>query len=474
MPPMIRSALFAYPAGSPWRGFSQSIRRASFAALLPLALALSTVVPASAAPVDVDVQLGQSVLPVGKAGKVYLRLSVKGGTAKRGEKRTPVNVALVLDRSGSMKGDRMASAKEAAAMALQRLAAEDVVALVAYNHGVDVLQKAERLGGDHVLKQKIDKLEADGRTALHAGVVAGGEEVKRHLAANSVNRVILLSDGLANVGPSTPRELGELGRELGAKGISVTTIGLGLDYNEDLMQRLAAASDGNHAFVEKASDLNAIFNAEFGDALSVTAQDIEIIIECRIGFKPLRVLGREAAIEGNRIRMKLNQLQGANERYVVVELEQPEVRTPGDAEIASVTVDYLDLDSGSRARSEAKAKGRFSSSEKDAEESVNKSVMSQVTTQIATETSEKAVELRDKGDISGAKKLLEGNAAYLKDRRNFYGLGASPAAPSALGALEQLEKKQNDAANNLDADNWGKARKAMRSEQHKSKVQQSY
>jgi len=284
-----------------------------------------------AGPVGVDVQLGQSVLPTAKSGKVYLRLSIKGAPVKASERRTPVNVALVLDRSGSMKGERLAAAKDAAAMALQRLAPEDLVGLVAYNHSVDVLQKAERLGGDHALKQKIDRLEADGRTALYAGVVAGGEEVKRHLAANRVNRVILLSDGLANVGPSSPRELGELGRELGSKGISVTTIGLGLDYNEDLMQRLAAASDGNHAFVEKASDLVSIFNAEFGDALSITAQDIDITIECRIGFKPVRVLGREAAIEGNRIRMKLNQLQGANERYIVTDAisASPGVRTPG-------------------------------------------------------------------------------------------------------------------------------------------------
>ena len=472
---MIKSALFAHSAAAPPARRGIAARQAGAAALLAFALSLGcAVAPAYAGQVGVDVQLGQSVLPTAKSGKVYLRLSIKGAPVKASERRTPVNVALVLDRSGSMKGERLAAAKDAAAMALQRLAPEDVVGLVAYNHGVDVLQKAERLGGDHALKQKIDRLEADGRTALYAAVVAGGDEVKRHLAGNRVNRVILLSDGLANVGPSSPRELGELGRELGSKGISVTTIGLGLDYNEDLMQRLAAASDGNHAFVEKASDLVGIFNAEFGDALSITAQDIDITIECRIGFKPVRVLGREAAIEGNRIRMKLNQLQGANERYIVVELEQPEVRTPGDAEIASVTIDYLDLDNGNRAQSEARAKARFSASEKEAEASIDKSVMTQVTTQIATETSEKAVELRDKGDITGAKKLLEGNAAYLKDQRGRYGSGPAPASPTALGSLEALEKKQNEAANNLDADNWGKARKSMRYDQHKLKTQQTY
>ncbi len=442
------------------------------AVVLASAQAASTT-PAEA--IKLDAELGQSVLPLRKSGKVYLRLSLKGTPITRNEHRSPVNVALVLDRSGSMKGKRIAAAKDAAEVALQRLAPDDVVALVAYNHEVDVLQRAMRLGDDHGLNSKIRGLDASGRTALHAGVVTGAKEVKRYLAANRVNRVILLSDGLANVGPATPRELAALGRRLGSEGISVTTIGLGLDYDEDLMQRLAGASDGNHAFVEDAEDLAGIFNAEFGDALSISAQDIEIIIECRVGFKPVRVLGREATIEGNRIRMKLNQLQGANERYFVVELNAPEVRTtPGNAEVASVSVNYLDLASGSRRQTEARATGRFSGSAEEIEKSVNKAVMTQVTTQIAIETSEKAVELRDKGDISGARKLLEGNAAYLKNARGLYGSGPGAASPAAVKELHELEKKQTKAANNLDAYAWDKTRKSMRYDQHKSKMQQSY
>ncbi|MFN3868395.1 MAG: vWA domain-containing protein [Hyphomicrobiaceae bacterium] len=455
---MIRTALFVAAIAS---------LSLSFAALVAAA-------PAMAAPVTVEADLGQRVMPVGKPGKVYLRLSVKGGKPKNAESRTPVNVALVLDRSGSMAGDRMKAAKEAAEMALGRLAAEDYVALVAYNHNVDVLRPASRLGVENDLKSIIAKLQADGRTALHAGVVAGGEEVKRNLSQRRINRVILMSDGLANVGPSSPRELSELGRELGSMGISVTTIGLGLDYNEDLMQRLAGASDGNHAFVENAADLVKIFNAEFGDALSITAQDIDIVIECRAGFKPTRVMGREAAIDGNRIRMKLNQLQGDNERYFVVELEQPERGTPGDAEVASVSVEYLDLDTGSRARADVSAKGSFSRDEKAVQDGINKAVMTQVATQIATETSEKAVELRDKGDLAGAKKLLEGNALYLKERRAVLGSGANAASSAAVGALREMELRQAETAGKLDDQNWASSRKAMRYEQHRSKAQQRY
>lgn len=439
-----------------------------------IALVPSPSLAASAPAVELDAELGQSVLPLDQSGKVYLRLSLKGLPIAKRTERPPVNVALVLDRSGSMKGERIASAKAAAKIALERLNAKDIVSLVAYNHEVDVLQPAAPLGAKSALSRKIGSLTADGRTALFAGVTSGAAEVKRNLDEARVNRVILLSDGLANVGPSTPGELAELGRKLGAEGISVSTIGLGLEYNEDLMQRLAAASDGNHAFVEDPEDLAGIFASEFGDALSVTAKDIEIIIECRTGYKPVRVLGREATIEGSRIRLKLNQLQGANERYFVVELDAPEVSKPGAADVASISIDYLDLSSGSRRQAETKASANYSASKEEAEKSINKAVMSQVTTQVATEASEKAVELRDKGDVAGARKMLEGNAQYLKKARESYSVGADAAPAPVVKELQELEKKQNEAASNLDAQSWDKTRKSMRYDQHKSKVQQSY
>ncbi len=323
--------------------------------------------------------------------------------------------------------------------------------------------------------EAIDNLEASGTTALYAGVQEGGRQVEKFVSDNNVNRVILLSDGLANVGPSTPGELAELGRKLASKGISVSTIGLGLDYNEDLMQRLAAASDGNHAFVERPSDLAEIFDREFGDALSVSARDITIIIECKLGFKPTRILGRDGSISGDKVTLKLNQMQADNERYVVVELQAPEGRSDGAAEVADVTVTYVDLDKGgSPSRAEAKPSVRFSSNAKDVEDGINKPVMSQVTQQIATEKSEKAVELRDNGDIAGARKVLEENAEYIKRSRDVFTSGAAPAPQASASALSDLERQSREAASKLDSGDWDRTRKMMRSDQHKAKVQQTY
>ena len=447
-------------------------------AALPIALAaaLSLSAPLMAAELKLDADLGQGVLSTSKPGSVYLRLSLKSPSSSKREHRAPINAAIVIDRSGSMQGDRIAAAKEGARVALKRLSSDDKVALVSFNHEVDVLSPAAPLRNSRdKLTEAIDALRADGTTALYAGVREGGRQVEEYLAENSVNRVILLSDGLANVGPSTPGELAELGRKLASKGISVSTIGLGLDYNEDLMQRLAAASDGNHVFVERPSDLAEIFDREFGDALSVSARDITIIIKCNAGFTPKRILGRDGTIDGDTITLKLNQLQADNERYVVVELAAADAHSEGAADVADVRVTYSNLDDNAKqGEALAKATVRFSSNAKDVEDSLNKPVMSQVTQQIATENSEQAVNLRDKGDIDGARKVLQDNAQYLKRSREAYTSGVAPAAPASASALSDLQKQSEEAANNLDSGSWDRTRKVMRYDQHKAKVQQAY
>ncbi len=425
-------------------------------------------VPARA-DVQIQADLSQTeILPSGN-DRIYLRLSLKGVASVRHERRMPVNIALVLDRSGSMKGRRLERAKEAAAMALDRLGLDDVISIVAYNHKVDVLVPATRARNHSGLKLPIERLTASGRTALYAGVKEGGRQVHEYRQARRVSRVILLSDGLANIGPSKPAELAELGAKLAQDGISVTTIGLGLQYNEDLMTRLALASDGNHAFARSPDDLVRIFNSEFGDVLSVVAQDVVITIDCLPGFVPRRVFGRKAIISGSRISMKLNQLYAAQEKYVIVELERKgattsAAQTSGSAPIAGISVDYVGMEKSARVRTNQRVAARYALSPEAAKKSINKRVMAQVVTQIATRRSEKAVSLRDKGDMAGARALLEKNAIYLGRK----------AAEYKAPALKDMERKSREAAKGLSGSAWAGTRKAMRARQHHKKVQQSY
>ena len=408
--------------------------------------------------------LGQRVMIEGRTQKAYLRIDLEALPLPNPEVRTSVNVAIVLDKSGSMKGRKLEQAKEAAVMALNRLGDEDVVSVVAYNHAVQVVVPATRARHRAEMRDKIRRFRADGRTALYAGVDQGIREVGRYFDRNRVNRVILLSDGLANVGPSSPEELGRLGQAAAQRGISVTTIGLGLGYNEDLMSKLAFASDGNHAFVEKADDLVGIFNKEFGDVLSVAAQDVEVIIHCRAGVRPIRVMGRTAHISGQSVRLRLNQLYGAQEKYVILEFEVDKDLAENLAEIADVRVTYTNMANKVAETLEDKVQMRFTRNDAEARDSVDKRVMGGVVNQIATEQSEKAVKLRDSGNVSLARKVLEENAAYLRDQAQKLG----------SQELETMAQENKQDADSLTSGLWSKSRKSMRARQHKYKTQQSY
>ncbi len=186
-----------------------------------------------------------------------------------------------------------------------------------------------------------------------------------------------------------PLSLKQLGRELGSQGIAVTTIGLGLDYSEELMTRMALASDGNHAFVENPEQLADIFNKEFGDVLSVVGQDVDIEIICPDGVTPLRGLGRDVKVDGRRVSFRLNQIGGKQERYLVIELDIAKGKAQGSAAIADVNVSYLDPKTKARAKIAAQAQVSFSSSSEEATRSANASVAADVAAQLANECSER-------------------------------------------------------------------------------------
>ncbi len=444
------------------------MRKAFLPAFVTLGLLALPISAANAAqPIKVRADLGQTVLPEGQDGRVYLRVALEGVEQPEEGARIPANVLLVIDKSGSMKGARIEQAKEAALMAVERLGDQDVLGIVTYSDNATVLSPAAQLRYTDELRGAIRRIAADGSTALYAGVSQGIRELRPFIDAYKVNRVILLSDGLANVGPSSPRELEALGREAARDGVSVTTIGLGLGYNEDLMTRLALASDGNHAFVAEPADLVNIFNEEFGDVLAAVGGDVEIIIECPDGFEPVRVLGREAKVEGGKVRLKLNQIYRKQEKYVVVELKVDQARAKGSAQAARVEVNYTNFATKKRATAEGKAEIRFSASDVDVKASVNKDVTAAVTTQVATERNEHAVSLRDSGKAEEAKRVLKENAAYLKEQADQ--LPAAAAAP-----LRELSKRNLNEAENLSGADWDRTRKSMRAQQYKDKTQQRY
>ena len=434
---------------------------------LPIAFGLLAVGAANAAAIDFSVSLATPVIKAGKTQTAFLKVGMTGFALPAQGERPPANVALVIDKSGSMAGDRIARAKQAATMAVHSLGANDIISVIAFDNTVEVVIPATRVTDQPLITRAIQGIQAAGGTGLFAGVSKGAAEVRKFIDKNRVNRVILLSDGLANVGPSSPAELGQLGAALGRQGISVTTIGLGTAYNEDLMTQLAGFSDGNHAFVENARDLDRIFQREFGDVASVVAQEVELTIRLKHGIRPVRILGREGEMGRDTVRLRMNQLYSQQEKYVVVEVEVPPGKAGERLDLASMDVTYLNMQSRNQDKLSRSVAVSFSESDDAVAKATDKKAMVAAVEQVANTMSKQALDLRDQGKVEEAKKLMEKNASYLSSNRQVLGKDGE-----GLRSMETDTRKQAESIGSGSGENWNVQRKSMREYQYRIDNQQ--
>jgi len=409
---------------------------------------------ALAAQVTLKTGMAQKFMTVGKGKQrtAYLHINLQGIALPTSKERAPVNVAIVIDRSGSMSGNKLRQAKRAAIMALGLLEPFDTISIVTYASDVEVLVPATRLDDRALIERRIEKIFSGGSTALYAGVEKGGEQLMRYLDREQVNRLILLSDGLANVGPKSPEALASLGYDLVKKGVSVTTLGLGTGYNEDLMTRLANVTDGNHAFVETADELERFFALELGDITSVVAQDIEIEIHIRPGYLPKRTLWRKSTIKGNVVRAKIRQVYGSQKKDLTLELQLPADKPLGTYEVANVSISYKDMGEKKKITLNEKVSLTLTHSAKEAEASIDKKVMSRVISLQAIEKNKAAMKLRDQGKIKAARRLYRDNAAFLGEQ------AAKLGAPS----LAKQAAQTKGYSQNLDRKKWRAYRKKQK------------
>lgn len=231
------------------------------------------------------------------------------------------------------------------------------------------------------------------------------------------------------------------------------------------MTQLAGFSDGNHAFVENADDLARVFQYEFGDVLSVVAQGVDIHIRCLNGVKPLRIIGREAEIEGNMVKTRLNQLYSEQEKFIILEVEVPSQQDKSSINLVDVDVNYLDLLNKRKEALSSSVAANFTRSEQEAKDAIDTRTYESAAEQVANELNREAVQKRDQGDIEGAKSILQQSADYLDN------LGTSLASPKLL---EQKAEALQDAEELDDEQEWGKKRKELKERQYKRAKQQSY
>ncbi|MDD4348927.1 MAG: VWA domain-containing protein [Opitutales bacterium] len=393
-------------------------------------------------------------LPDYESNVTYLKVDLDA-LKKPSENRVPLNIALVIDKSGSMQGQKLEDAKNSAILFVERLSPDDIVSVVTYSSSVQVLIPATKVSDRESLIRRIRQIQSDGNTALFAGVSKGAAEVRKFAEENRINRIILLSDGLANVGPSTPGELGQLGRSLMKEGMSVSTMGIGYGYNEDLMARLAYNSDGNHLFVEDSEQLAQVFEQELNELFGIHAKSIRLTIRCSDDLKILRILGQDGEIRGQQADVYLNQVSAGQNKYVLVEVQN--LLNKGSLEaMTEVDLEYYDPVSARTFKDSRQLTITRTSDRDKVAESIRPSVVEAATIQLAAINTEEAIKLRDEGQIELARKKFEANATLYEQALQYV---------DSDTVVKGAAANRSDAESVSDDSNWARNRKQLREEQ---------
>ncbi len=412
------------------------------------------------------VDLDRAVLPAEDVHRAVIKISLQAPALREEETRQPVNLAVVLDRSGSMSsGRKLEKAKEAAITALRRLGANDLFSLVIYDQEVETIVPPQSAANTEWIESRINQISSRGNTALFAGVSQAAAELRKHIEGNYVHRILLLSDGQANTGPSQPEDLGRLGAALMKERIAVTTIGVGTDYNEDLMTKLAQNSDGNTYFVESSRDLPRIFSAELGDVLSVFARDVILDIEILGGGRPIRIIGRDGRVDNRHVELRLNNLYGGQEKYVLVEVEVPAGTERDNLKLATARCSYYNLFNQRTEQSDAEATVRFSRRESDVSKSVNIAVQKDILVNAMAEAKDEAIRQADKGDREQAAAALRSAGGKVRETVKRYEIKDDSILKEAQVTIEFADKLEKEGMNNA-------SRKSLRTDSYQTRNQQ--
>jgi Ca-activated chloride channel family protein len=355
-----------------------------------------------------DVRLSTRFLTTQNAHQVGVLVSLEGATPVR---RPPINVALVLDRSGSMSGLPLAAARAAAERFATFLSSTDRLAVVTFDDKVDVIF-GPAAGADPAAVDAIGRIESGGSTNLSGGWLQGRRLVKQALVEGT-NRVILLTDGQANVGLVDPSELLGLAEGGAGQRVSTTCIGFGESYNEDLLEGMARAGGGNYWYVEQNDQMADIFAGEIEGLVALAAQNVTVevrLADPRVaGVSFLQSYPVEKTVEGG-WRVQLHDLYATSPRALGLVLHVEDVHELGKVKLGEVRVE---ADVVTEAGIEHRTTVMPILANLDGEDHLEPTVEHTFLLFQAAKAREEAVRLADTGDFDRAATALETAAASL-------------------------------------------------------------
>ena len=259
-------------------------------------------------------------------------------------RRAPINVCLCIDRSGSMEGPPLEYAKRACEYVVDMLEPNDILSIVSFEEQVDVLMPARRVVNKALVKEHIRRLEVGNTTNLYDGLMAGCMQIAQVQAqtAGYVSRVLLLTDGEPTAGLKDFASIVQQVAQQKAQGISITALGFGNEYNEELMAGIARRSGGNYYYIQRPELLPEVFRRELETLMTIVARNVRVRFQLSKWVNSRQVYGYQPAFNGRTVEVSVPDIERGTVRTVLAELELD--RHPqGVFRVSKVEVMYEDV-----------------------------------------------------------------------------------------------------------------------------------
>src|SRR5215472_16419031 len=289
-----------------------------------------------------NVQTDRSLIRAAGRSTRYVLLSFEAPESANIAARPPIDISFVIDRSGSMGGSKIDLARKAVVQALRMLRPSDRFSIVVYDNEVDVLVPSTPASAEALRNAatQVERVQARGSTDLSGGWLTGCEQLAGHAQPGRIARSLLLSDGLANQGITDRAELARHAEELRARGVTTSTIGLGADFDEHLLEGMSRAGGGHFYFVETPVQIADCLTGEVGETLEVVARDVAVLADASPGvfvtsLNNFRVYQEDVG----RTRVLLGDLSSRQEVSLVLRVTFPEGH---EGETATVVFDVAD------------------------------------------------------------------------------------------------------------------------------------
>ncbi len=258
----------------------------------------------------------------GEAGREHALLVLRSSGMQPG-RRAPINVSLCIDRSGSMEGAPMEYAKRACDYVVDMLEPNDILSIVTFEEQVDVLMPARRVVNKALVKEHIHRLEVGNTTNLYDGLMAGCMQIASVQAQTPgyVNRVLLLTDGEPTVGLKDYTSIVQQVAEQKARGITVTALGFGQEYNEELMAGIARRTGGNYYYIQRPDLLPEVFRRELESLMTIVAKNVRARFTLPKWVRLRQIYGMQPVFGPGYVETAVPDMERGTARTVLAELE---------------------------------------------------------------------------------------------------------------------------------------------------------